>query len=73
MDSYSTAELARRAGVSYRQLDYWARNGLVTPSILDTHGHGHPRRWAPGDLERVRQIAKVAAVRTGRLADLVTS
>ena len=28
------------AGITYRQLDYWARTGLVEPSIRGAHGSG---------------------------------
>ena len=28
------------AGISYRQLDYWARTGLVVPSVRDASGSG---------------------------------
>ena len=30
-------------GITYRQLDYWARTDLVRPSIADAKG-GHPAR-----------------------------
>ena len=28
------------AGITYRQLDYWARTGLVVPSVRDASGSG---------------------------------
>lgn len=28
------------AGITYRQLDYWARTGLVEPSVRPAHGSG---------------------------------
>jgi len=28
------------AGITYRQLDYWARTGLVEPSVRAAHGSG---------------------------------
>ena len=71
--TYSTTQLARAAGVSYRQLDYWARSGLVTPSVADTVGQGHPRRWSPDDLTRIRVIAAAARTRNARIADLISS
>ncbi|MEB4616548.1 MerR family transcriptional regulator, partial [Leucobacter sp. M11] len=30
---YKGAEAARAAGISYRQLDYWARTELVEPTV----------------------------------------
>ena len=35
-----TAEIV---GISYRQLDYWARTGLVTPSLAEARGSGSRR------------------------------
>ena len=31
------------AGITYRQLDYWARTGLVEPSVRAAHGSGSQR------------------------------
>jgi len=28
------------AGITYRQLDYWARTGLIEPSVRAAHGSG---------------------------------
>lgn len=39
-------ELADAAGVTYRQLDYWVRNGTLTPTVEST-GSGRPRAWDP--------------------------
>ena len=33
----------RVAGITYRQLDYWARTGLVVPSIRNADGSGTQR------------------------------
>ena len=67
--SYSTAQLARAAGVSYRQVDYWTRIGLVTPSINEGIGHGSRRQWSADDLERVRRVAVASRIQSGRLVD----
>jgi DNA-binding transcriptional MerR regulator len=40
----------RAAGISYRQLDYWARTGLVVPSIRDASGSGTQRLYSFRDL-----------------------
>ena len=34
------------AGITYRQLDYWARTGLVAPSIRSAHGSGSLRLYS---------------------------
>ena len=36
------------AGVTYRQLDYWARTGLVEPSVRAAHGSGSQRLYGLG-------------------------
>ena len=61
--SYSTTQVARAAGVTYRQLDYWARHGIVTPSIADATGCGSRRRWSADDVARVKRIGEVARKR----------
>jgi DNA-binding transcriptional MerR regulator len=43
-------------GITYRQLDYWARQGLVRPSIADAHGSGTQRSYSFNDLVRLKVI-----------------
>jgi DNA-binding transcriptional MerR regulator len=47
---YRGVAAMRAAGISYRQLDYWARTGLVTPSIRDASGSGTQRLYSFRDL-----------------------
>ena len=49
-----TAELV---GISYRQLDHWARQGLVKPSVAQAAGSGSRRRYSYNDLIELK-IAK---------------
>ncbi|WP_420624183.1 MerR family transcriptional regulator [Candidatus Poriferisodalis sp.] len=49
-----TAELV---GISYRQLDHWARKGLVRPSVAEAAGSGSRRRYSYNDLVELK-IAK---------------
>jgi DNA-binding transcriptional MerR regulator len=47
------------AGITYRQLDYWARTHLVTPSIRDASGSGTQRLYSFRDvlvLKIVKQL-----------------
>lgn len=37
-------------GISYRQLDYWARTGLVVPSIRTARGSGSQRLYSFTDI-----------------------
>lgn len=55
----SSQELAVAAGVSYRQLDYWVRQGLITPTV-DSHGSGSRRAWDPELIPRVKLLGTVS-------------
>jgi DNA-binding transcriptional MerR regulator len=44
------------AGISYRQLDYWARTGLVEPSIRAASGSGSQRLYSFRDLVVLRVV-----------------
>jgi DNA-binding transcriptional MerR regulator len=53
---FSGPQVCRLTGVTYRQLDYWARTGLVTPSITPATGSGSKRAYSYGDLLEVKVI-----------------
>src|SRR4029078_7283184 len=41
-------------GITYRQLDYWARTDLVRPSVCDANGSGTQRLYSYRDLCRLK-------------------
>jgi DNA-binding transcriptional MerR regulator len=43
-------------GITYRQLDYWARTDLLRPSIADAKGSGSQRRYSYNDLLELKVI-----------------
>ena len=47
------------AGITYRQLDYWARTGLVTPSIRDAAGSGSQRLYGFRDILVLRIVKRL--------------
>ena len=47
---YRGATACAAAGITYRQLDYWARTGLVEPSIRTAHGSGTARLYGFRDI-----------------------
>jgi DNA-binding transcriptional MerR regulator len=49
-------QVCKIVGITYRQLDYWARTGLVRPSLADAHGSGTQRRYSYRDLVRLKVI-----------------
>ena len=53
---YSGKQTAEIVGITYRQLDYWARTDLVRPSLADAHGSGTRRRYSYRDLLELRVI-----------------
>lgn len=58
---YTATEVCRVTHVSYRQLDYWARTGLVVPSLrlASGSGEGKHRLYSEGDLDRLRLILRL--------------
>ena len=53
---YSGPHVCKIVGISYRQLDYWARTDLVRPSLADAQGSGTQRRYSYRDLVRLKVI-----------------
>lgn len=47
------------AGITYRQLDYWARTGLVTPSIRDATGSGSQRLYSFRDILVLKVVKRL--------------
>jgi DNA-binding transcriptional MerR regulator len=43
-------------GITYRQLDYWARTDLVRPSLAEAHGSGTKRAYSYRDLVVLKVI-----------------
>lgn len=56
---YRVPDVCRIVGISYRQLDYWARTGLVKPSVKDAQGSGTQRLYSFQDLALLRIIKKL--------------
>jgi len=53
---FSGTKAAKIVGISYRQLDYWARTDLVRPSLTDAKGSGSRRAYSYRDLLELRVI-----------------
>ncbi|OXM72354.1 MULTISPECIES: MerR family transcriptional regulator [Amycolatopsis] len=47
------------AGITYRQLDYWARTGLVAPSIRTAHGSGSQRLYSFKDILALKIVKRL--------------
>ena len=46
-------------GITYRQLDYWARTDLLRPSISEAKGSGTQRRYSYRDLLELKVIKRM--------------
>src|SRR6266568_5507835 len=55
-DGFRGPQVCKIVGISYRQLDYWARTDLVRPSLADAQGSGTQRRYSYRDLVRLKVI-----------------
>ena len=47
------------AGITYRQLDYWARTGLVEPSVREASGSGTQRLYSFRDILVLKVVKKL--------------
>jgi DNA-binding transcriptional MerR regulator len=47
------------AGITYRQLDYWARTGLVEPSVRPAAGSGSQRLYGFSDILVLRVVKRL--------------
>ncbi|MEU3964777.1 MerR family transcriptional regulator [Streptomyces buecherae] len=47
------------AGITYRQLDYWARTGLVEPSVRPAHGSGNQRLYSFRDVVILKIVKRL--------------
>lgn len=56
---YRVPEVTKIVGISYRQLDYWARTGLVRPSVKDARGSGTQRQYSFQDLALLKLIKRM--------------
>lgn len=57
--SYSSRQVADLCDVTFRQIDYWTRLGLVIPGVLEAAGSGTVRRWTAADVEVVYGIGQL--------------
>lgn len=56
---FKGATAARAAGISYRQLDYWARTGLVEPTVRGAQGSGSQRLYGFRDILVLKLVKRL--------------
>jgi DNA-binding transcriptional MerR regulator len=56
---YRGVTACNAVAISYRQLDYWARTGLVTPSVRDASGSGTQRLYSFRDMVVLKVVKRL--------------
>lgn len=56
---YRGAVAAQAAGITYRQLDYWARTGLVEPTVRGATGSGSQRLYGFADILVLKLVKRL--------------
>ena len=55
-EGFRGPQVCNIVGITYRQLDYWARTDLIRPSLCDASGSGSKRRYSYADLLELKVI-----------------
>lgn len=58
---YRGPEVCALTGITYRQLDYWTRSGLIVPSVSRAHGSGTQNRYSKRDVADLRIMHDLVA------------
>ncbi|HZD65437.1 MAG TPA: MerR family transcriptional regulator [Acidimicrobiales bacterium] len=58
-EGYRGPQVCKLIGITYRQLDYWARTGLLEPSISTARGSGTQRRYSYTNLVELKVIKQL--------------
>jgi DNA-binding transcriptional MerR regulator len=58
-EGYRGPQVCQLVGISYRQLDYWARTGLLRPSLAEAQGSGTKRRYSYRDVLELKVIKRL--------------
>src|ERR1043166_2347042 len=56
---YRGVTACNAVAISYRQLDYWARTGLVVPSVRDASGSGSQRLYSFRDIVVLKVVKRL--------------
>jgi len=56
---YRAPQVCSIVGITYRQLDYWARTGFMAPSLQRARGSGSQRLYSFADLVQLKVIKRL--------------
>jgi DNA-binding transcriptional MerR regulator len=59
IDGYRAPQVCNLVGISYRQLDYWARTSLILPSIQTARGSGTQRLYSFTDVVQLKVVKRL--------------
>src|SRR5881392_2430526 len=67
-------QVCKIVGITYRQLDYWARTDLVRPSLADAVGSGSRRSYSYRDLLELKVIKNLldAGIKLESVREVIT-
>lgn len=68
---YSTEEVAEMSGLTYRIVDYWCRQGAISPRV-EAAGQGTRRRFSAEQAEWLMRIGVAYRLAEARGLDLTT-
>ena len=71
-EGWSGAKTAEIVGITYRQLDYWARTDLIRPGLADANGSGTRRRYSYANLLELKVIKRLldAGIRLEQVSEV---
>jgi len=58
-EGFRGPQVCKMVGITYRQLDYWARTDLLRPSVSDAKGSGSQRLYSYTDLLQLKVIKQL--------------
>jgi len=58
-DGFGGPQVCQLVGITYRQLDHWARTGLLRPSLAEAQGSGSKRRYSYRDVLELKVIKRL--------------
>ena len=56
---YRAPQVCKLVDITYRQLDYWARTELITPTIQAAQGSGSQRRYSFADIIQLKVVKRL--------------
>ena len=58
-EGFRAPQVCNLVGITYRQLDYWARTGLIEPSLQSARGSGSQRLYSFTDVVQLKVVKRL--------------